>query len=34
MNHPSGLHSFDILNDDYRSREIIRATLEFIREHL
>jgi acetyl esterase/lipase len=34
MNHPSGLHGFDMLNDDERSREIIRATLEFIRTHL
>src|SRR6266849_4787748 len=34
MNHPEGLHAFDILNDDARSREIIRATLEFIKAHL
>ena len=34
MNHPSGTHAFDIFNDDERSREIIRATLEFIRTHL
>lgn len=34
MNHPQGLHGFDILNDDERSREIIRATLEFIKTHL
>jgi dipeptidyl aminopeptidase/acylaminoacyl peptidase len=34
MNHPSGLHSFDTLNDDDRSREIIRASLEFIRTNL
>ena len=33
MNHPSGEHGFDILNDDERSRAIIRRTIEFIREH-
>ena len=34
MNHPAGRHGFDILNDDARSREIIRATLEFVKGHL
>ena len=34
MNHPTGLHGFDIFNDDARSREIIRMTLEFVKEHL
>ena len=34
MNHPSGVHGFDMLNDDDRSREIIHATLEFLRTHL
>ena len=34
MNHPNGEHSFDILNDDARSREIIKATLAFLCEHL
>ncbi len=34
MNHPTGLHGFDLLNDDGRSREIIRATLEFVKTHL
>ena len=33
MNHPSGEHGFDILNDDERSRAIIRRTIDFIREH-
>jgi acetyl esterase/lipase len=33
MNHPTGEHGFDILNDDERSRAIIRRTIEFIREH-
>jgi dienelactone hydrolase len=30
-NHTAGHHSFDILNDDDRTREIIRRTIEFIR---
>lgn len=34
MNHPTGVHAFDMLNDDARSREIIRATLEFLKTHL
>jgi hypothetical protein len=34
MNHPTGEHAFDILNDDVRSREIIKATLAFLHEHL
>ena len=34
MNHPEGMHAFDMLNDNERSREIIRATLEFIKVHL
>ncbi len=34
MNHPEGVHGFDMLNDTERAREIIRATLEFIKEHL
>ena len=34
MNHPAGLHGFDILNDDARSREIIRMTVEFVKGHL
>lgn len=34
MNHPTGEHGFDIFNDDPRSREIIKATLAFITEHL
>jgi BD-FAE protein len=33
MNHPAGAHGFDILNEDDRSRAIIRRTIEFIREH-
>jgi hypothetical protein len=34
MNHPQGVHGFDNQNDDERSREIIRAAIEFIRTHL
>jgi acetyl esterase/lipase len=34
MNHPAGEHGFDNQNDDDRSREIIRAALDFLRSHL
>jgi len=34
LTHPSGRHGFDILDDDARSREIIRRTLEFLRARL
>jgi hypothetical protein len=34
MNHPAGRHGFDILDNDARSREIIRRTLAFLRDHL
>lgn len=34
MNHATGHHGFDVLDDNERSREIIRATLEFIKTHL
>jgi len=34
LNHPEGRHGFDILDDDARSRQIIRHTLEFLREYL
>jgi acetyl esterase/lipase len=34
MNHPQGVHSFDNQNDDDRSREIIRAAIEFMRTQL
>jgi acetyl esterase/lipase len=33
-NHPRGVHGFDILTDDERSREIIRAALDFMKLHL
>lgn len=32
--HPDGRHAFDILDDDDRSREVIEASVEFMREHL
>jgi acetyl esterase/lipase len=34
LSHPDGRHGFDILDDDARSKEIIRRTLEFLEEHL
>ena len=34
MNHPHGVHSFDSLSDDDRSREIVKAAIEFIKAHL
>lgn len=34
MNHPTGVHGFDVENADERSREIIRAALEFMKTHL
>jgi dienelactone hydrolase len=34
MNHPDGRHAFDVLDDVPRSREIIKATLEFMKTHL
>lgn len=34
MSHPEGRHAFDILDDDPRSREIIRSTLAFLSAHL
>ncbi len=34
MTHPAGLHGFDMLNNDARSREIICATLGFIKTYL
>ncbi len=34
MNHSTGHHAFDILDDNARSREVIQATLEFMKAHL
>jgi len=33
-NHPQGQHSFDCLNDDERSREIIASAITFFQSHL
>jgi acetyl esterase/lipase len=32
-NHPTGQHGFDVLDDNERTREIIKRTLEFIKAH-
>jgi dienelactone hydrolase len=34
MTHPEGPHAFDILDDSKRSREIVRRTLDFIKDQL
>lgn len=34
LNHPSGLHGFDYLNDDEQSRYIIKTTILFLKSHL
>jgi acetyl esterase/lipase len=34
VTHPQGRHGFDILDDDERSREVIRRTFEFLATHL
>ncbi len=34
MNHATGKHAFDVRNDDVRSHEIIRTTLDFMKTHL
>ena len=34
MNHPSGRHGFDILDDDDRSREIIARAVAFAQAHV
>lgn len=34
MNHATGHHAFDLADDNERSREIMRATLAFIKAHL
>ena len=33
-NHPQGVHGFDNQTDDERSREIIRAAIDFMKSHL
>jgi hypothetical protein len=32
--HPTGVHAFDLRNDDEHSREIIQQTLQFIQNRL
>jgi acetyl esterase/lipase len=34
LNHPTGRHAFDVLDDVPRTHEIVRATLAFLGEHL
>ena len=34
LNHPGGIHGFDIMNDDARSREIVARAFEFLAVHL
>jgi dienelactone hydrolase len=34
MNHPTGRHAFDILDNDTRTREIIARTIEFIKANV
>jgi hypothetical protein len=34
LNHPDGRHGFDILDDDGRTKEILRRALEFLKERL
>lgn len=34
MNHQSGHHAFEVLDDDDRSRYILSRTLQFLRQHL
>ncbi len=34
MNHATGHHAFDVLDDNVRSQEIIRITLDFMKTHL
>jgi len=34
VNHPHGVHGFDVETNDARSREIIRAAVDFMKAHL
>jgi hypothetical protein len=34
LNHSTGRHSFDILDDDVRSKQIIGRTIDFLRDYL
>ena len=33
FNHPAGHHGFDIQDDNDRSREILKRTIEFLKTH-
>jgi len=33
-NHPTGVHAFELFNDEPRTHEIIEKTLEFLKKHL
>ena len=32
-NHANGQHGFDVLDDNARTREIIKRTIEFVKAH-
>jgi hypothetical protein len=34
VSHPTGRHALDILDDDPRTHEIVRTTLDCLRTHL
>lgn len=34
VNHPTGAHAFDLFDDSQTSRDILRQTLQFLRQHL
>jgi len=34
LEHPTGVHGFDVINDDDQSRAIIQQTIAFLQEHL
>ena len=34
LSHPDGRHAFDVLDDDDRTRQILRRTLAFLQDHL
>lgn len=34
LNHPDGFHGFDVLNDDDRSKDILKRTIQFIKKNI
>lgn len=34
LNHATGQHAFDLFNDNYRTHEIIKKSLDFLKIHL